>query len=157
MSICNCTGVYIVFLSCLVKLGVNKIGYIIIKIVLNALVRDLRPTVYFTCVWLCERASVVAGNRTGAGRVARHSIWLLQKYWPLEVLGFYTGLHGRPLPSSSSRLSSPLRNFWNHLRTVLSLVDPCSVHTGTSFGGIVPKFKLMQHKKMKVRFWDVHH
>ncbi|KAF2353413.1 hypothetical protein FHG87_015832 [Trinorchestia longiramus] len=29
----------------------------------------------------------------------------------------------RPLPSSSLRLSSPLRNFLNHLRTVRSLVD----------------------------------
>ncbi|KAF2358592.1 hypothetical protein FHG87_010650 [Trinorchestia longiramus] len=35
----------------------------------------------------------------------------------------FSRLPKRPLPSSSSRLSSPLRNFPNHLRTVRSLED----------------------------------
>ncbi|KAF2350666.1 hypothetical protein FHG87_018577 [Trinorchestia longiramus] len=35
----------------------------------------------------------------------------------------FSRLPKRPLPSSSLRLSSPLRNFPNHLRTVRSLVD----------------------------------
>ena len=47
LSICDCTCVRNVFLSSLVKLGFNKITFIIIvRISLNALVRDLWPTLY---------------------------------------------------------------------------------------------------------------
>ena len=46
LSICDSTSVYNVFLSSLVKLGFNKIAFVIIRIVLNALARDLWPTLY---------------------------------------------------------------------------------------------------------------
>ena len=47
LSIRDCTSGYNVFLSSLIKLGFNKITFIIVRIVLNALVRDLWPTLYF--------------------------------------------------------------------------------------------------------------
>ena len=46
LSICDCTSVYNVFFSSLVKLGFNKITFVFIIIVMNALVRDLWPTLY---------------------------------------------------------------------------------------------------------------
>ena len=47
LSICDCNTVYNVFLSSLVELGFNKITFIIIRIVINALVRNLWPTLYY--------------------------------------------------------------------------------------------------------------
>ena len=47
LSICDCSSMYNVFLSSLVKLGFNKITFIIIVIVLNSLVRDLWLNLYF--------------------------------------------------------------------------------------------------------------
>ena len=44
LSIYDCTSVYNVFLSSLVKLAFNNIAFIIIRILVNALVRDLWPT-----------------------------------------------------------------------------------------------------------------
>ncbi|KAF2351440.1 hypothetical protein FHG87_017806 [Trinorchestia longiramus] len=37
------------------------------------------------------------------------------------------------------------------------LFSPCSVDIGRSFGGVVPKFELVQHKLAKVMFCRVHH
>ena len=54
LSICNCISVYNVFLSSLVKLGFDKITFIIIGIVLNALARDLWLNLHFAkddCKW----------------------------------------------------------------------------------------------------------
>ena len=47
LCICDYTSVYNALFSSLVKLGFNKITFVIIGIVLNALARDLWPTMHF--------------------------------------------------------------------------------------------------------------
>ena len=108
---------------------------------------------FFTFPTLCKWRETVAALTP--------SVWDIS----LTVRGFFSTiafncslsrLHARPLPSSSSRLSSPLRNVWNPLRTNDHLWIPLPMFRWY-WQKFWFRFKLMQHQKEEFTFLHIHH